>query len=138
MPASAGSALTQDRQITPVKHLSGGEKARLTLALLMHDSPHVLILDEPTNHLDMDARDALVSAVNDFQGAVILISHDRRLMELSVDQLWLVADETVKPFDGDLTDYEALDEGSTGDIEQWRRRQREARIAAVGWPCQPA
>jgi ATP-binding cassette subfamily F protein 3 len=100
-----GVGLVQDKQTTKVKHLSGGEKARLTIALITHDSPHVLILDEPTNHLDIDARDALVQALNDYNGAVILISHDRRLLELTVDRLWMVADGTVKPFDGDLSDY---------------------------------
>ena len=100
-----GVGLVQDKQTTKVKHLSGGEKARLTIALITYDSPHVLILDEPTNHLDIDARDALVQALNDYNGAVILISHDRRLLELTVDRLWMVADGTVKPFDGDLADY---------------------------------
>jgi ATP-binding cassette subfamily F protein 3 len=100
-----GVGLVQDKQTTKVKHLSGGEKARLTIALITHDSPHVLILDEPTNHLDIDARDALVRALNDYRGAVILISHDRRLLELTVDRLWLVADGTVKPFNGDLSEY---------------------------------
>jgi ATP-binding cassette subfamily F protein 3 len=100
-----GVGLVQEKQTTKVKHLSGGEKARLTIALITHDSPHVLILDEPTNHLDIDARDALVQALNDYKGAVILISHDRRLLELTVDRLWMVADGTVQPFDGDLSDY---------------------------------
>ena len=97
--------LTQDKQTTRVGALSGGEKARLSLALVMADDPHVLVLDEPTNHLDIDARIALVQAMNDFSGAVILISHDRRLMELTVDRLWLVADGTVSRFDGDLAAY---------------------------------
>ncbi|HEY9568757.1 MAG TPA: ABC-F family ATP-binding cassette domain-containing protein, partial [Thalassobaculum sp.] len=92
--------LTQDKQITAVGKLSGGEKARLSLALVMADDPHVLVLDEPTNHLDIDARLALVQALNDFPGAVVLISHDRRLMELTVDRLWLVAEGTVRSFDG--------------------------------------
>ncbi|WP_420405073.1 ATP-binding cassette domain-containing protein [Nisaea sp.] len=100
-----GVGLVQDKQTTKAKHLSGGEKARLTLALITHDSPHILILDEPTNHLDIDARDALVQALNDYTGAVILISHDRRLLELTVDRLWLVANGTVKPYDGDLDGY---------------------------------
>lgn len=97
--------LTQDKQTTRVGALSGGEKARLSLALVMADDPHVLVLDEPTNHLDIDARTALVQAMNDFPGAVILISHDRRLMELTVDRLWLVADGTVSRFEGDLAAY---------------------------------
>jgi ATP-binding cassette subfamily F protein 3 len=97
--------LIQTKQTTQVGKLSGGEKARLSLALVMADDPHVLVLDEPTNHLDIDARGALVNALNDFPGAVVLISHDRRLVELTVDRLWLVADGTVKTFDGDLAAY---------------------------------
>src|SRR3546814_7721272 len=73
----------------------------------MADDPHVLVLDEPTNHLDIDARLALVQALNDFPGAVVLISHDRRLMELTVDRLWLVAEGTVRSFDGEIADYAA-------------------------------
>ena len=97
--------LSQDKQTTKIGALSGGEKARLSLALVMADDPHVLVLDEPTNHLDIDARTALVQAMNEFPGAVILISHDRRLMELTVDRLWLVADGTAGPFDGDMASY---------------------------------
>ncbi len=69
------------------------------------DAPHLLILDEPTNHLDIDSRRALLDALNDYKGAVILITHDRSLMELVADRLWLAADGTVKPFDGDMDDY---------------------------------
>jgi ATP-binding cassette subfamily F protein 3 len=69
------------------------------------DAPHVLILDEPTNHLDIDSRRALLDALNDYSGAVILITHDRSLMEMVADRLWLAADGTVKPYDGDMDDY---------------------------------
>jgi ATP-binding cassette subfamily F protein 3 len=100
--------LDADRAETPIGSLSGGEKARLLLALATRDAPQLLILDEPTNHLDIDARDALVKALADFQGAVLLITHDPNLVELIADRLWLVADGTVKPFDGDLDDYRAL------------------------------
>ncbi len=100
--------LDADRAETPVANLSGGEKARLLLALATRDAPQLLILDEPTNHLDIDARDALVKALADFQGAVLLITHDPNLVELVADRLWLVGDGTVKPFDGDLDDYRAL------------------------------
>jgi ATP-binding cassette, subfamily F, member 3 len=100
--------LDADRAETPIANLSGGEKARLLLALATRDAPQLLILDEPTNHLDIDARDALVKALSDFQGAVLLITHDPNLVELIADRLWLVADGTVKPFDGDLDDYRAL------------------------------
>ncbi|HUB48262.1 MAG TPA: ABC-F family ATP-binding cassette domain-containing protein [Acetobacteraceae bacterium] len=100
--------LDADRAETPVEKLSGGEKARLLLALATRDAPQLLILDEPTNHLDIDAREALVKALADFQGAVLLITHDPHLVELVADRLWLVADGTVRPFDGDLDDYRAL------------------------------
>jgi ATP-binding cassette subfamily F protein 3 len=93
---------------TPVAQLSGGEKARLLMGLAAFRGPHLLILDEPTNHLDIDSRAALVEAVNDYTGAVILVSHDRFLLEACADRLWLVANGTVKPFDGDLDDYRRL------------------------------
>jgi len=140
-----GVGLVQDKQTTKVKFLSGGEKARLTIALITYNNPHVLILDEPTNHLDIDARDALVSALNTYKGAVILISHDRRLLELTVDRLWLVADGTVNPFKGDLDDYAAWlkdraregvrGEGRIGTDEQKQSSQKtnkkEQRKAAA-------
>jgi ATP-binding cassette subfamily F protein 3 len=90
---------------TTVADLSGGERARLLLNLVAMDAPHLLILDEPTNHLDIDSRRALLDALNDYEGAVILITHDRSLMELVADRLWLAADGTIKPFDGDMADY---------------------------------
>jgi ATP-binding cassette, subfamily F, member 3 len=85
--------------------LSGGEKARLLFMLAAFNGPHILILDEPTNHLDVDSREALIMAINDYEGAVVLISHDRHIIETCVDQLWLVRDGTVKPFDGDMDEY---------------------------------
>ena len=94
-----------DKQDTTVANLSGGERARLLLNLVAMSAPHLLILDEPTNHLDIDSRRALLDALNDYSGAVILITHDRSLMELVADRLWLAADGTVKPFDGDMDDY---------------------------------
>jgi ATP-binding cassette subfamily F protein 3 len=100
--------LDADRAETPIANLSGGEKARLLLALATRDAPQLLILDEPSNHLDIDARDALVKALSDFRGAVLLITHDPHLVDLVADRLWLVGDGTVKPFDGDLDDYRAL------------------------------
>ncbi|HEX4199795.1 MAG TPA: ABC-F family ATP-binding cassette domain-containing protein [Caulobacteraceae bacterium] len=90
---------------TTVADLSGGERARLLLNLVAMDAPHLLILDEPTNHLDIDSRRALLDALNDYEGAVILITHDRSLMELVADRLWLAADGTIKPFEGDMADY---------------------------------
>ncbi|KSB87580.1 glycosyl transferase family 1 [Caulobacter vibrioides] len=97
--------LNFDKQDTTVANLSGGERARLLLNLVAMDAPHVLILDEPTNHLDIDSRRALLDALNDYEGAVLLITHDRSLMELVADRLWLAADGKVVPFDGDMDDY---------------------------------
>ena len=90
---------------TKVEKLSGGEKARLLLGLATFNAPQLIILDEPTNHLDIDSRAALIEAINDYPGAVILVSHDRYLLEACVDRLWLVAGGKVAPFDGDLGDY---------------------------------
>ncbi len=100
-----GMGLVGDKALTKVSSLSGGERARLMLALATLDKPNLLILDEPTNHLDIDAREELLIALNDYEGAVILISHDRRLIESTMDRLLLVADGGVHPFDGDLDDY---------------------------------
>lgn len=97
-----------DRVKTPVANLSGGEKARLLIALATHDAPHVLILDEPTNHLDIDARESLMRALNVFNGAVILVSHDSRLVEMVADRLWLVDGGRVTSYDGDMDDYRTL------------------------------
>ncbi len=93
---------------TVADSLSGGEKARLLMGLATIDAPNLLILDEPTNHLDIEARESLVHALNDFPGAVILISHDRHMVEATMDRLWIVGDGTVKRYDGDLDDYKKL------------------------------
>ena len=134
----------------PISTLSGGEKARLVLALLASEQPAVLVLDEPTNHLDLDIRDALALALQDYSGAVIIVSHDRSLLEKTIDDFWLVSDGRVSRFEGDLDDYtnfkkipasnlSARDESNaqhlTGDDaiasrknqRQERARQREAR-----------
>ncbi|HEY9214852.1 MAG TPA: ABC-F family ATP-binding cassette domain-containing protein [Ancylobacter sp.] len=100
---------------TKISALSGGEKARLLLGLAAFRGPHLLILDEPTNHLDIAARQALVEAINDFPGAVILVSHDRALLDACAEQLWLVAGGTVKPYDGDLDEYRKLVVGRGSD-----------------------
>ena len=94
-----------DKADTKCEKLSGGEKARLLLAITAFHAPHLLILDEPTNHLDVDSREALVHALAEFEGAVILISHDRHLVEATVDRLWIVANGTVKSYDGDIESY---------------------------------
>ena len=97
-----------DMADTPVERLSGGEKARLLLGLATFAGPHLVILDEPTNHLDIDSRAALIEAINDYPGAAILVSHDQHLIEACADRLWLVADGTVTPYEGDLDDYRRL------------------------------
>ncbi len=111
-----------DRAEVQVGKLSGGEKARLLFALMSREAPHVLILDEPTNHLDVDSRQALIQALSAFEGAVILVSHDTHLIELTADRLWLVADGTVSSFDGDMDDYRKL---LLEQRRQERTRQRE-------------
>jgi ATP-binding cassette subfamily F protein 3 len=93
---------------TLVSSLSGGEKARLLLGLATFDAPHLIVLDEPTNHLDIDSRAALIEAINDFPGAVVIVSHDRHLLEATTERLWLVGDGKVTNFEGDLDDYRRL------------------------------
>ena len=96
-----------DKADTKCEKLSGGEKARLLMALAAFGAPHLLILDEPTNHLDVDSREALIQGLNEYEGAVILISHDRHLLEACADRLWLVADGAAAPYDGDIASYRA-------------------------------
>jgi len=93
---------------TEVGKLSGGERARLALALITREAPHLLILDEPTNHLDVDAREALVQALNAYSGAVVIVSHDRHMLEMTADRLVLVDGGTAKEFDGSIDDYIAF------------------------------
>ena len=96
-----------ERVYEPVGNFSGGEKARLALALVVRSRPNLLLLDEPTNHLDLDMRAALELALQDYPGAVVLVSHDRHLLGVTCDELWRVAEGSVQPFDGDLDDYAA-------------------------------
>src|SRR6202047_206263 len=103
---------------TKVANLSGGEKARLLLGLATFEGPHLVVLDAPTNHLDIDSRAALIEAINEYSGAVIMVSHARYLLEAGADRLWLVADGEVKPFDGDLDDYRRLVLGGAGISER--------------------
>jgi ATP-binding cassette subfamily F protein 3 len=112
---------------TRVGELSGGEKARLLMGLCSFEGPHLLIMDEPTNHLDIDSRAALIEAINGYEGAVILVSHDRYLLEACADRLWLVADGTVKPFDGDMNEYQRFVLAQAGEA----RRQEAARAQAA-------
>lgn len=125
--------LSQVKADLPVSELSGGEKARLLFALLCREAPHLLILDEPTNHLDVDARQALADALNSFSGAVMLISHDRHLVDMVADHLWLVDEGTVRPYDGDLADYRQMilststAAGKSTRVEQRASGSRKAR-----------
>jgi ATP-binding cassette, subfamily F, member 3 len=126
---------------TPARELSGGEKARLLLGLATLRGPHLVILDEPTNHLDIDTRAALITAINAYPGAVILVSHDRHLLDACADRLLLVADGRVVPFDGDLEDYRKLvlaeretDRDRNGDLRnnaRERTRRPDIRRAAA-------
>jgi ATP-binding cassette, subfamily F, member 3 len=109
---------------TLVKSLSGGEKARLLLGLATFFGPNMIILDEPTNHLDIDSRAALAEAINEFPGAVIMVSHDRYLIEACADRLWVVADRTVSSYDGDLEDYRRMVLSANG--VRTAPREREA------------
>lgn len=119
----------QERALTTVASLSGGEKARLLFALMTADKPHVLLLDEPTNHLDVDSRQALIQAINTFAGAVVIVTHDPHVIELTANRFWLVADRTVALFDGDMQDYRNL--LLTGSDEG---RRPEAKVATALLP----
>ena len=128
-----------NKATTQVAKLSGGEKARLALALITRDAPHLLILDEPTNHLDVDAREALVQALNGFDGAVVLVSHDRHMLELTADRLVLVDDGTAREYDGSMDDYVDMilgkgpqkDRVSKADKKEDRKAAAAAREAAA-------
>ncbi|WP_455975748.1 ABC-F family ATP-binding cassette domain-containing protein [Methylorubrum populi] len=139
--AAARLGFPASKADTPVSQLSGGEKARLLMGLAAFDGPHLLILDEPTNHLDIESRQALVEAINDYEGAVILVSHDRFLIEACADRLWIVGNGSVKTFDGDMDDYRRLvlagperveSQGdSTGGQKAEARRSAVERRAAL-------
>ena len=124
-----------DKATTQVGKLSGGERARLALALITRDAPHMLILDEPTNHLDVDAREALIQALNGYQGAVLIVSHDRHMLEMTADRLVLVDGGTAQEFDGTLDDYvrrlltseNAAARADKADRKEQRRQAAEAR-----------
>ena len=136
-----------DKATTEVGKLSGGERARLALALITRDAPHLLILDEPTNHLDVDAREALVQALNAYTGTVLIVSHDRHMIETSADRLVLVDKGTARDFDGTIDDYVALvlsgepdaarsdarrDEGASLSAKDKRKAAAEARERGQG------
>jgi ATP-binding cassette subfamily F protein 3 len=121
---------SRERGDLKVGLMSGGEKTRLLLALATRNAPHLLLLDEPTNHLDMDARESLMEAINDFEGAVVLVSHDTHLVKMVADQLWLVAGGTVQPFEGDIDDYQAklLRERGTRPAKEPKPRKEKASV----------
>jgi ATP-binding cassette subfamily F protein 3 len=141
--ACARAGFPGERSDSKVSSLSGGEKARLLFAIAVSGGPHLLILDEPTNHLDIDSRAALIEALNGYSGAVMIVSHDRHLIDATVDRLWLVGDGTVSPFDGDLDDYRriVLSGGSAlatkpgkGTGKSAEKADAEAAVAASAAP----
>jgi ATP-binding cassette subfamily F protein 3 len=117
-----------DKADTRSGNLSGGETARLLLALATFHAPHLLILDEPTNHLDVDSREALIHGLNDYSGAVLLISHDRHLIEACAERLWVVANGTVSPYDGDLGDYRSELLAARGQKTQRRSAKENGEL----------
>ncbi|HEV3240255.1 MAG TPA: ATP-binding cassette domain-containing protein [Casimicrobiaceae bacterium] len=142
-----------ERVLAPVAQFSGGEKARLTLALLVRQRPNLLLLDEPTNHLDIEMREALTEALQDYEGALIVVAHDRHLLRATADELWLVLDGTLAPFDGDLDDYrdwvrtrrtrddsDTADKSADGTAARKAQRRAEAlerqRLAELRRPLQ--
>jgi ATP-binding cassette subfamily F protein 3 len=124
---------SRDRANLKVGVMSGGEKTRLLLALATRNAPHMLLLDEPTNHLDMDARASLVDAINDFEGAVVLVSHDTHLVKMVADQLWVVDKGTVVPFEGDIDEYQTklLRERSNRPSKEGKKAKKEKQQAAA-------
>ena len=120
-----------DKAMTLVAKLSGGERARLALALITRDAPHLLILDEPTNHLDVDSREALVQALNGYDGAVIIVSHDRHMIELTADRLVLVENGCATEYSGSVDDYIDLVLGKGATASQKPKQQRHDRKAAA-------
>ena len=132
----AQMGLSTSRMDTLAKNLSGGERARLLMGLITFSGPGMLILDEPTNHLDIDSRDALVHALNDYKGAVLIISHDRHLVEATCDSLWIAADGTITEFDDDLDAYQRMltsgnSGASNGNTQSAAERKRERQEAAA-------
>jgi len=120
-----------DKATTLVSKLSGGERARLALALITRDAPHLLILDEPTNHLDVDSREALVQALNGYEGAVIIVSHDRHMIELTADRLVLVENGAATEYAGSVDDYIDLVLGRSSPTSEKPKQQRHDRKAAA-------
>ncbi|KAA6404810.1 ABC-F family ATP-binding cassette domain-containing protein [Candidatus Tokpelaia sp.] len=120
----ARTGLSTEKMQTKAKNLSGGEKARLLMGLAVYDAPHLLILDEPTNHLDIDSREELIEALNNFDGAIIVISHDRYLIEAGIDRLWQAAEGGITPYDGDMAHYAA------NILAESRRKNKDKKLPA--------
>ncbi|OZI21403.1 ABC transporter [Bordetella genomosp. 9] len=150
-----GFGFSGDSVTGPVGPMSGGEKARLALSLIVWQKPNLLLLDEPSNHLDVETREALAAALAEFAGSMLLVSHDRHLLRTTVDDFWIVADGTVREFDGDLEDYRdwlaargaqekadasrtTTDAAAPADRKQQRRQEAEARqrVAAARKPLE--
>ena len=135
---ASAMGFSHEKVETKVDKLSGGEKVRLLLGLMALEKPHVLILDEPTSHLDIDSREALIYALNDFKGAVLLITHDVYLAEATADQLWLVKDGSAARYDGDLQDYRSLvlqaDRGEGKQKEKKPKKAKKAKQSAQNTP----
>jgi ATP-binding cassette subfamily F protein 3 len=129
-----------DMVTQPVGTLSGGEKARLVLAMLVWQRPNLLLLDEPTNHLDLTTREALSMALNEFEGTVMLVSHDRALLREVCDEFWLVSEGAVKPFDGDLDDYQKwlLEQSREAAREQSRGDKAKRKGTSASKSATPA
>ena len=129
-----------DRAFEPVARFSGGEKARLTLALLVARRPNLLLLDEPTNHLDIEMRQALTVALQSFEGGMVVVSHDRHLIKSVADTLWLVADGKLQEFAGDLDDYQRWlrSRGSAAPAGAATKAAPPRRPAKAGAPAKKA
>jgi ATP-binding cassette subfamily F protein 3 len=132
-----GFAFSGDAATSPVAPMSGGEKARLALALIVWQKPNLLLLDEPSNHLDVDTREALATALAEFPGSVLLVSHDRHLLRTTVDNFWIVADGRVQAFDGDLDDYRDW-LAARGAAARAQARQQSGGNSAAGEEDTPA
>ncbi|WP_417797441.1 ABC-F family ATP-binding cassette domain-containing protein [Terasakiella pusilla] len=140
-----------DKADSKIEKLSGGEKARLLFALMSYEAPHLMFLDEPTNHLDVDSREALVQAINTYDGAVVMVSHDPHLLELTCDRLWIVEKGGCKSFEGDLEEYKRQliesrkpekkssgDDSSNGSNQKKANRQDRAAQRAAQAPLRKA
>ncbi|MFL1405571.1 ATP-binding cassette domain-containing protein [Marinobacter sp. M1N3S26] len=121
-----------DEALSPIHSFSGGEKARVALAVIAWQKPNLLLLDEPTNHLDLEMRQALTMALQNFDGAMVVVSHDRHLLRNTVDEFWLVNDGSVTAYEGDLEDYERWLADRRKDDDQPPRRDSQATVMAAG------